>query len=225
MATARSGPDNPQTRPVQDRPRTVADLLRRLGNIPARRVRLDPSPGKATEQDLLAIHDREKRLLELVEGVLVEKPMGFDESEIALLLGSFLVSFVRRHKLGIVAGPDGPLRLFSGLVRLPDVSFISWNRLPARKRPTRPIPALAPDLAVEVLSKGNTKAEMSRKLGEYFKAGTRLVWIVDPRRRTVCVYVSPEDSALLEESQTLDGGAVLPGFRLPLRELFPAAEG
>src|SRR5271156_6123619 len=72
---------------------TIADLLKRLGNIPARRVRLYPTPGTATEKDLIKVLDRENRPCELVDGTLVEKPMGYEESEIAatiiILLGSF----------------------------------------------------------------------------------------------------------------------------------------
>ena len=70
--------------------------------------------------------------------------------------------------------------LFRGLVRIPDVAFTSWERLPGRRVPPEPIPELAPDLAVEVLSQSNTEAEMTRKRGEYFAAGVRLVWLVDP---------------------------------------------
>jgi Uma2 family endonuclease len=117
------------------------------------------------------------------------------------------------------------LRLAPGLVRIPDVSYISWNRLPKRRRPKRPIPDLAPDLAIEVLSKSNTRKEMERKLREYFDAGVRLVWFVDPKARTVRVFTGVDESVLLGKEQTLDGGDVLPGFRLRLRELYPRRSG
>jgi len=71
-----------------------------------------------------------------------------------------------------------------------------------------------------VLSKRNSKSEMKRKLREYFAAGVRLVWIVDPRQRTARVYATVDQSVLIKEGQSLDGGAVLPGFVLPLDELF-----
>jgi Uma2 family endonuclease len=200
---------------------TVTDLLARLGNIPPHRVLLRPTPGTATEQDVIDIEAREDRLCELVDGVLVEKAMGYEESALAALLIHFLVGFVRQHDLGIVAGADGTLRLMPGLVRIPDVSFVSWDRLPGRRYPRQPIPDLAPDLAVEVLSKSNTAQEMKRKLREYFGVGVRLVWCVDPRARTVRVYTAENQSVLLTAEQTLDGGAVLPGFALPLAQLFP----
>jgi Uma2 family endonuclease len=203
---------------------TIGDLLKRLGNIPAERVRLNPTPGTATEKDVLDVLDRENRPCELVEGTLVEKTMGYEESAIAGLLITFLNNYIRPRKLGIVTGADGTIRLFPGLVRIPDVAFASWGRFPDRKRPTARIPQLAPDLVVEVLSKGNTKPEMAKKLGEYFEAGVHLIWLVDRRKRTVRVHTAVDQSILLKEDQTLDGGAVLPGFVLRLEELFVSDE-
>ncbi len=197
--------------------RTVAELLHRLGDVPADRVRLQPSPGTATERDLLR---PEGRLCELVEGVLVEKAMGFAESLLVVELILALGSFVKAHRLGMVTGADGMVRLFPGLVRIPDVAFFSWDRIPGDVAPSEPVPALAPDLAVEVLNRGNTKREMERKLREYFEAGVRLVWMIDPKTRTARIFTSPEASTRLGEGQRLDGGDVLPGFALPLGELF-----
>jgi Uma2 family endonuclease len=225
MATAPTRRRPPEPEPI-GRSETVADLLVRLGGVPARRVRLHPTPGTATEGDLIEVNRRKQGLCELVEGTLVEKPMGYAEAELALRLGAFLLDFVTRHKLGIVAGADGPLRITPSLFRLPDVSFVSWDRLPGRKRPKTAIAPIAPDLAVEVLSKGNSKAEIALKLREYFEAGTRLVWLVDPRTRSVRVHTSPSDSTRLDADTgaALDGGLVLPGFRLPLTDLFPLAD-
>jgi Uma2 family endonuclease len=83
---------------------------------------------------------------------------------------------------------------------------------------------VAADLVVEVLSKKHTRKEMARKLEEYFRAGVRLVWYVDPRNRTVQVYTAPDRSILLRGDQTLDGGDVLPGFTLSTRHWFAEAE-
>ncbi len=199
---------------------TVGDLLKQLGGIPASRVRLHPTPGTATEQDVLRVLDDENRLCELVEGTLVEKPMGYEESEIACLIIRALGNFVVPRKLGSITGPDGTIKLFAGLVRIPDVAFTSLDRLPGRKRVRVALPQMAPDLAVEVLSKSNTSAEMRRKVGEYFASGVRLVWIVDPKKRTARVYTAVDRSVLLDESQSLDGGDVLPGFCLALKDLF-----
>jgi Uma2 family endonuclease len=204
---------------VQSEPiHTFADLLDQLGGISPKRVRFHPLPG--TEQDLLDIHAREGRLYELVNGILVEKAMGFKESCLAVALQAYFLAFVKPRKLGLVAGEAGMLRLCSGLVRIPDVSFISWERIPGRRMPAEPIPTLAPDLAVEIRSEGNTKAEMDRKLQEYFSAGVLLVWIIAPEARTVTVYCAPDQFTVLTEKETLDGGDVLPGFSLPVADLF-----
>ncbi len=201
---------------------TIADLLRQLGGIAPRRIRATPLPGTATEKDLITLNERKGRLYELVNGVLVEKVMGYAESFLMLALGKFLGIFLDQHPLGILAGADGPMRLMPNLVRMPNISFVSWERFPDRKFPLEPIAGFAPDLAVEILSKGNTKREMERKLREYFFAGTRLVWLVDKDKRTVEVFTAPDHLVLLQEGQTLDGGDVLPGFSLPLKQLFAA---
>lgn len=203
---------------------TVADLLKKLGNIPPERVHLDPPPGTATEKDVLDMEQRQGRICELVDGTLVEKTMGFEESFLALEIVFILRKFLEQHKLGILAGEQGSFRLWPGLVRIPDISFISWDQLPNCKVPKKPIPDLYPDLAVEVLSRKNTKAEIDRKLHEYFRSGTRLAWVVDPRKRTVHVYTAPDQSRLFTEDQSLDGGDVLPGLNLPLREVFAQLE-
>src|SRR3954453_11970408 len=140
---------------------TVADLESRFGpSMPLSRIRFTPEPGTATEQDLLDLLEHEDRLYELVDGVLVEKATGFPESCLAVFLIAVLKGFVSRHKLGVVTAPDGTMRLAPGLVRIPDVAFLSWDRFPNRQVPRTPIPAVAPDLAVEVLSPSNTSAEM-----------------------------------------------------------------
>jgi Uma2 family endonuclease len=203
---------------------TIADLLQRLGGVSAARVRLQPSPGTATERDVVAVHDRENRLFELVDGTLVEKVMGFDLSRFAVLLATYLVNYLERHDLGAVVGADGMMKLFPGLVRIPDVAFISWARYPKRKRRRGEIPHVVPDLIVEVLSKGNTPREMARKLDEYFRAGVRLVWYVDPAKRSVRVYTGRDESTLLREDHRLEGGDLLPGFSLKIREWFRRAE-
>jgi Uma2 family endonuclease len=199
---------------------TLADILRQLGGISPKRIRFRPAPGTATEEDVVKIRDRERRLFELVDGVLVEKGMGYWESVLAIQLAGLLGNFVKRRKLGSLAGEAGMLRLSPGLVRIPDLSFISRARLAHDRRTLAPILPLAPDLAIEVVSEGNSPREMARKVSEYFASGCRLVWLVDPRTRTVAVYTSTAKPIMLTEKQVLTGGDVLPGFRLPLRKLF-----
>src|SRR5258708_1197455 len=98
--------------------------------------------------------------------------------------------FVSQHDLGKVLGPDGTLKLLPEQVRIPDVCFISWGQLRDKSLRDVAIPPLVPDLAVEILSPGNTKREMDRKLREYFQAGVRLVWYVDPRKRIAHAYTA-----------------------------------
>jgi Uma2 family endonuclease len=202
---------------------TLADLIERLGDIPLARVRFHPFPGTATEADVLARPNGEKCLCELVDGVLVEKAMGLYESLLAVQLGYFFQLYLDAHPLGVVAGEAGMLRLAPGLVRAPDVSFLSWDHFPDHLLPADAVPGLAPDLAVEILSESNTEAEMERKRDEYFSAGTKLTWLVDPSTRTVRIYTNPTDFRLLQETDTLDGGDVLPGFTLSIRTWFERA--
>jgi len=204
---------------------SIADVLSHLGDIPLDRIRAVPPPGTATEADVLEAESRTGRICELVDGVLVEKAMGYDESLVAMTLGRLLGQYAEDHGLGVVLGEAGTLRILPNLVRIPDVSFIGWEKFPNRELPEEPIPAVAPDLAVEVLSEKNTPAEMRRRLREYFQAGVRLVWYLDPKTRTAEVYTSLEARSEIGESDVLDGGDVLPGFTITLAELFARAEG
>lgn len=219
MTTTTTGPAQTARTPPPRRVETVADLIDRLGGVPARRIRMRPPPGTATEQDLIDRDAAADRLLELVEGTLVEKAVGSRESLLAIAIASALRSFVRPRRLGVVLGADGMLRLFRGLVRLPDVCFISWARMPDGRVPEQAVWDVFPDLAIEVLSEGNTPGEMERKRREYFESGCRLVWMVDPNARTAAVYTA-ERFVVLDESRSLEGADVLPGFALSLRELF-----
>ena len=209
------------------RPRfdNVGDVLERLGGIDPKRVRADVPFGKATESDLIRLLEGPKRLYELVDGVLVEKIMGVEESFLALYLARLIGNFADEHCLGFLTGEAGAIRTIALQVRMPDIAFISWNRVPVRERiPKEKILSLVPDLAVEVLSEGNTPAEMQRKLKEYFLAGVPLVWFVDPRERTVEVFTAPDQSTVLAESDILSGANVLPGFSLPVKQIFKNIE-
>ena len=203
---------------------TLADLMEQLGNVPLERIRLHPFPGTATVEDVLRLCDREpKRLCELVDGVLVEKVMGHQESRLAFRLGHALQSYLEVHDLGILAGADGPHQILFDQVRFPDVAYIAYDRIPEGADPSTPVPDWIPTIAVEVLSRSNTKAEMTRKLRDYFEAGVELVWYVDPSDRTVRVYHSPEAVTTLTDADDLDGEQILPGFRLSIRNWFDQA--
>ncbi|HUG93532.1 MAG TPA: Uma2 family endonuclease [Planctomycetaceae bacterium] len=209
---------------VLDRTETLADLLDRLGGIPLNRIRMQPAPGTATEHDLLDPQYGDSRLCELVDGVVVEKGVGYYESRLAAVLIWYLESFLRRRRLGIVVGADAHTRFRPGLVRMPDVAFVRKERLPKGKVPRTAIASLPPDLAVEIMSRSNTEREMNRKRREYFEAGVRLVWQVYPRRKVVRVYSGVDEFVELGEGDTLDGGDVLPGFSLSISEWFERAD-
>lgn len=201
-------------------PDTFDQLLAALGDIDPRRVRLKPPPGRATVADVVRLNDRYGRLYELVDGTLVEKVMGFPESNLATYIVRALGNYLDEHDIGELVGADGMMQIFPNFVRMPDVAFLSRERLPGGRTPTEQVPLIVPDLAVEVISPSNTRGEMRRKLREYFLAGVRVVWFVDHRARTVTVYTAPDVAETLREADTLDGGDVLPGFRLPLAKLF-----
>lgn len=201
---------------------TAEDLAAMLGPVPLSRIRTAPAPGTATMEDALALDAEGGLPVELWDGVLVEKPMGLRESTIGYWLGVFIGMHLLRHDIGTCASADGGVRVSADQLRYPDLSFFRWDRLPNRQLPPGPFMTIAPDLAVEVLSPGNTRQEMDRKRREYFAMGTRLVWMIDPQTRTAEVFDAPDRSRTLGENDSLDGGDVLPGFGVPLKTLFDA---
>lgn len=202
---------------------SLVDLQEHLGGIPLERISLYRSPGTATEEDAIWLEDHEDRLCELVSGVLVEKSTSFYESILAMALGHLLMKYLESHNLGIVSGPDGQICILSNTIRIPDLAFIRWERFPNGKMPRDRVCRVAPDLAVEILSEGNTAREMQRKLEEYFQAGVSLVWYIDPQSRTARIYTALDQMHEIDTAGHLDGQDVLPGFSLRLGELFERA--
>lgn len=199
---------------------TVGDLFDRFGPIPLWRIVFDPAPGTATFDDVLARYYRTGRFCELVDGVMVEKDISFDASRMACLLAAPICQSAEARKLGVVSGEQEFIRLTTGNVRGPDVTFVKSDRFPGGRMPEEPLPALVPTLAVEVMSPGNTKREMANKLADYFRSGVELVWFVYPEQKQVVVFTSDEKITELGVTDTLDGGSVLPGFSLVLSKLF-----
>lgn len=203
--------------PTASRGRSIADLLAELGDVPAHRVRRHPPPGTATETDCLRLNESGVRC-ELVNGTLVEKAVGSPQSVFALLLGHHLVMHTLYSRLGAVTTTDGLFRMLDGNIREPDVGFTRRDRVPV---PMPQVIGWCPDLCVEIVSPGNTAGEMAVKRGEYFASGCRLMWVIHAGPQTVEVYAAADDPGRrLTEADTLDGGAVLPGFQLPLSVLF-----
>jgi Uma2 family endonuclease len=206
-------------------PRTLADLHARvsaLADIPPERILLHPWPGSATEADLVALAVGEpKCLCELIDGTLVEKAVGTPSSNFGIFLVELLSAYVRTRNLGVLTMADGMFRLFAGRVRMPDIAYISWDRLPGRQRPTEPVWDVAPNLAIEILSPLNTPGEMRRKRDDFFATDVQLVWEIDPVARTVAVFTRPDaPDAVLAVPAVLDAAPVLPGVTPPLADLF-----
>jgi Uma2 family endonuclease len=213
------------TFPVPLLPRNwkLDDLQQHLGGIPLNRIRMFPPPGMATVNDADAIHREEGVLCEVVDGVLVEKTMGWKESVIAVYLARLIGNFIEGKRLGVVLGPDGQVRTTGRQIRMADVAFIRWERIP-READDQNVCPVTPDLAVEVLSEGNTAKEIDRKLDEYFTGGATLAWIIDPRQRIVEVYTARQNRVVLIDTETLDAAPVLPGFRVSIAELLDSTE-
>jgi Uma2 family endonuclease len=201
--------------------RTADEWLCSLGNVPLDRIVFNPPPGTATVDDMIRMVDgEEKRAVELINGTLVEKPVGIKESIIAGLIITLLNNAARPRRLGVVSGEEGMIRMLMGNVRIPDVAFFRREDLPGGKVPAEPAPRIAPTLAVEVLSKSNTDEEMRIKLQEYFESGARLVWMLDPDTQTLRIHDAPERFRQLTRDDILDGSELLPNFSVRVGELF-----
>jgi Uma2 family endonuclease len=161
-------------------------------------------------------------LYEVVDGQVVEKTMSARETEIASILVGLLTPYLRTNRLGKVVGemlfrinPENDLR------RRPDVAFVSHARWPFNRRVPKVTPwDMVPDLAIEVISESNSAYEVLEKVREYFAAGVSQVWVVYPDQAQVYLYASPTQIQVLKIGQELDGGDLLPGFRLPVAVLF-----
>jgi Uma2 family endonuclease len=197
---------------------TLADLQSHLGDIPLERIRLVPPPGYATEHDLVRLAETGEGACELIDGVLVEKTMGTWESRLGFIIGHLIQSYLDDHPIGFVLGEKGALRTIVPQVRMPDACFVSWKKVPGDDFPQAGVLPFGPDFAIEVLSPSNTRREMARKLDEYFQAGTRVVWYIDPKARTVTVYTAVDQKITYGENDELTCGDVLPGFRFRLAD-------
>jgi Uma2 family endonuclease len=175
-----------------------------------------PPAGLLTAEQLLQTHLPDKQV-ELVRGVLVvREPAGFRHGAVSATLTKLLAQHVDSDRLGLVLAAETGFKLAADpdTVRAPDVAFVSRERLPDPM--DLGYPALAPDLAVEVLSPGDRPGETLGKVGDWLTAGSRLVWVVDPARREVRVYRQDGSETLLTESDVLNGEDVVPGFECRL---------
>ena len=173
-----------------------------------------------TPEDLLSMRD--DRRCELVGGKLVEKPVSALASFVAAVVSRLIGDFVERHGLGFAFDPDLTYQCFPtdpNLVRRPDVSFVRRGRFEGNQFPEGHV-RIAPDLVVEVLSPNEKAYDVDEKVDEYLAAGVRLIWIINPESRAVRVDGSNKPSVVLRENDSLDGGQVLPGFSVSIRDIF-----
>jgi len=175
-----------------------------------------------TADELLRMPDDGFHRYELAEGrLLVMTPAGGLHGAIGVRIAVAISTHVDEHRLGVVVGPDTGFILATDpdTVRAPDVAFVSRVRVPAGGIPTA-FWRGAPDLAVEVLSPADVRREVDEKIDEYLRHGVREVWFVEPSARRVTVYRPAAPPHVLNETETLEGGDVLPGFRCSLSRLF-----
>jgi Uma2 family endonuclease len=175
-----------------------------------------------TPADLLEMPDAKS--FELVGGQLVERNTGWEASYVAGQLCGLFAEFLCRKPLGWIVGEGAPYQCFPHdrtMVRKPDMSFISFERMPKTTPPPPGHCLLAPDLAVEFVSPRNTYSEIDEKVQDYLRAGVRLVWVINPETQTAHIYRLNDSTArLLRGDDALDGEDVVPGFTCRLSELF-----
>ncbi|HLF29031.1 MAG TPA: Uma2 family endonuclease [Anaerolineae bacterium] len=164
----------------------------------------------------------EDKRVELVKGEIVEmSPTGMEHGAIVVNLAMLIGGYVHANGLGrVYAGEPGViLERDPDTVRAPDLMFIAASRLPAQGTPAG-FGDVVPDLAVEVVSPNDRWSEIEEKVDDYLAAGVRMIWVVNPKTRSVHVYRPSSDARRILESDTLQGEEVLSGFAVPAKDLF-----
>jgi Uma2 family endonuclease len=171
----------------------------------------------ATDVEGLSFPDKQ---FELVRGrLLVREPPSTRHGVIAAKLLYLVSDFVYRHALGVVCAQDTGFKIRSDpdTVRAPDIAFIGRDQVP--RIPTRGYAELAPDMVSEILSPDDAPGEVLAKIADWLDAGTRLVWIIDPKRVEARVHRADGSLSVLDARGSLEGEDVLPGFTCSLREI------
>ena len=185
---------------------------------------LDPAiaaPKICTDEEFMALPD-DGHHYEIINGELINMGNsgalhGYVCSTLMILLGGY----VRQHNLGAMLDSSTAFKMKNGNKRSPDIAFFAKERLQGIAVLSSGYLEGAPDLAVEVLSPGNTVEEIDDKLTEYFENGSRLVWVINPTQHYVLVYRSAQEpDRLLKGKDSLDGEEVIPGFTLAIADLF-----
>ena len=148
-------------------------------------------------------------------------PAGYEHGRVTMKLGRLVANFVAAHHLGDVLGAETGFKLRKNpdTVRAADVAFVAAARIPPGSQ-TYGFWEGGPDLAVEVVSPGDSLEEVEVKIDDYLNAGTSIVWIVNPKRRTITVHRAGGDLQVLRETDTLSGEEIIPGFQCQVAEAF-----
>ena len=180
-----------------------------------------------TARDLLVYRDRADRRVELVRGrLMVSEPAGAEHGRVTLVIGAAILAYRRARAAAtgepigyvVVADPGCWIERAPDTVRAPDVAYVRADRMPAG--PVHGFLPLAPALAVEVRSPTDRAPDVAEKVAQWLAAGTALVWTIDPVRHVAHVYRADGSESAVPADGMLDGESVLPGFVLPMRDLF-----
>lgn len=174
-----------------------------------------------TADELLEISARDENRYELIAGkVRIMPPAGAEHGHFAMSLGAFMYMYASENRLGLVFAAETGFVLEQNpdTVRAPDTGFVRADRLTAPLT-DKYFPG-APDLAVEVVSPNDRADEVQDKVQEWLSHGTQLVWVIEPKTRTVTVYRPDGTANVLQADDTLDGEDVLPDFQFPLQRLW-----
>jgi Uma2 family endonuclease len=174
-----------------------------------------------TDEEFMAL-PKDGHRYEIVNGELVDMGnSGALHGNLAIILSSALFAVANAQKLGALFDSSTAFKMKNGNKRSPDISFFAKERLQGMTELPTGFLEGAPDLAVEILSPGNTVEEIEAKITEYFDNGARLVWVISPVQHYVLVYrCAQEPDRLLKSVDSLDGEEVIPGFTLPVADLF-----
>lgn len=173
-----------------------------------------------TDEEFMALPDDGNRY-EIVNGELVIMAnSGMEHGYLATILTRSLANHIFTEKLGVLCDSSTAFKMKSGNKRSPDISFIAKERLQGLKRLPKGFFEGAPDLAVEIISPSNTFEEIHNKLVEYFDSGCSLAWVINPDEQSALIYRQPQPDRLLKISDNLEGEKIIPGFTMPLSNLF-----
>jgi Uma2 family endonuclease len=172
-----------------------------------------------SDEEVLAL-PKNGQDIEVIHGEVVVSPAGSEHGAIIMAIAGPLHMYVLKKQLGRVLDGQTGCRMSSGDVLSPDVSFVTTARWEAHRKTRAVFFPGGPDLAVEVLSPDDSLRVLKKKIHQYFADGTRLAWVVHPRKRCVTVYHAPTSADILTTADTLDGEHVVPGFSLKIVHLF-----